>query len=80
MWREWLPAAQAEFKSIYAKWLVSGTQDKRPLSRMQEGDAENFLKLAAALKIILGRTVRYDEIGRAKILLTAYLDGFQEVH
>jgi hypothetical protein len=79
MWREWLPAAQDEFKTTYAKWLVSGNQDQRPLARMQDGDAENFLKLAASLKIILGRTVRRNEIGRAQKLLRAYLEVFQEV-
>jgi hypothetical protein len=79
MWREWLPSAQEEFNSTYAKWRLSGSREGRPVSRMQDGDADNFLKLAASLKIILGRTVRLDEISRAESLLTGYLEGFQKV-
>ena len=53
--------------------------EPEPLPRMHEDDADNFLHLAAALKIILAHAVRDDEIGRAKELLYAYLQGFLRV-
>ncbi len=57
--------------------------DKEPASkpelRMHPDDAENFLKLAAALKIAFGRTVRVADLARARTLLFEYLEGYQEV-
>ncbi|KAA1479991.1 hypothetical protein DENSPDRAFT_789804, partial [Dentipellis sp. KUC8613] len=46
----------------------------KPTPRMLEGDADNFLKLAAALKIILGRVIREQDIPRACDLLYGYLN------
>lgn len=46
---------------------------------MHPDDADNFLKLAAALKIILGRTVRPDDLLRAELLLKEYLVGYLSV-
>lgn len=43
---------------------------------MQQDDADNFLKLAAALKILLAHTIRDTDIPRAKELLYGYLRGF----
>ena len=46
---------------------------------MLRGDDDNFLKLAASLKIILGRTIQTAELPRAKILLESYLGTFFQV-
>lgn len=46
---------------------------------MHEDDSNNFLKLAAALKIILARTVHEADISRAELLLGQYLEGYLEV-
>ena len=46
---------------------------------MQDGDDENFLKLAAALKILLGRTIHVAELPRARELLYDYLTTFLKV-
>ena len=42
-------------------------------------DADNFLSLAAAMKILLARTIERSEIPRARELLQDYLHGFEEV-
>lgn len=52
---------------------------EEPTLRMHPEDAENFLKLAAALKIAFGRTVRVADLARAKRLLFEYLEGYQRV-
>ena len=51
----------------------------KPTIRMLKGDADNFLKLAAALKIILGRSIYDADMPRAKALLEDYLKTFFEV-
>lgn len=51
----------------------------KPKLRMISDDADVFLKLAAALKIILGRSIDCAELPRAKTLLQAYLLEFQQV-
>lgn len=46
---------------------------------MLKGDEDNFLKLAAALKIILGRSICLTELPRAQALLESYLATFLKV-
>lgn len=46
---------------------------------MHPDDAANFLKLATALKIILGRSIRTVDLPRAEKLLNEYLQGFLKV-
>ena len=46
---------------------------------MHPDDADNFLKLATSLKIILGRTIRIADLPRAETLLKDYLTGFLSV-
>lgn len=48
--------------------------------RMKEGEMKNFLKLCAALTIMLRRTIYRDQIDTAKTLLTEYLLGFRKVN
>lgn len=52
---------------------------EKPKPRMHPDDANNFLKLAAALKIILGRTVQCADLPRAERLLKEYLEGYLSV-
>lgn len=47
--------------------------------QMHEDSGSNFLNLAAALKIILGRTIKDADIPRAKHLLHEYLIKFIKV-
>lgn len=46
---------------------------------MPEGDADNFLNLAAAMKILLARTITKSELPRARELLTDYWWRFLKV-
>lgn len=46
---------------------------------MHEDEPANFLKLAAALKILLGRSIRDVDIERAKENLLEYLEGYLKV-
>ncbi len=55
------------------------TPAERSLLRIQPEDTDNFLKLAMALKIILGRTVALADLDRAKQLLQEYLRKYLEV-
>ncbi|KAL5485641.1 hypothetical protein ACEPAI_6682 [Sanghuangporus weigelae] len=85
IWREWQPLAQAEFNKALEKWEASERDPtvqkyERPKLRMHPDDAENFLKLAAALKIVLGRTIRLTDLDRAERLLKEYLEGFLVMH
>ena len=46
---------------------------------MHKDDVDNFLKLATALKIFLGRTIQLRDLDRATELLLSYLQGYCEV-
>ena len=50
-----------------------------PQRRMHPNDAHNFLNLAAALKILLARSIEIKDLPEAQELLQAFLDGFLEV-
>ena len=52
---------------------------KKPQIRMLDEDADNLLKLSAALKILLSRTIMEHDLDRVKDLLYDYLDTFQKV-
>lgn len=53
--------------------------DAKPTPRMVEGEDENFLRFATALKIIVGRSIRRDRLPRVKSLLQDYLLTYAEV-
>ncbi|KAL5520523.1 hypothetical protein ACEPAG_9747 [Sanghuangporus baumii] len=85
LWREWQPLAQAEFNKAIEKWEANERDPttetyERPRHRMHPDDAQNFLKLAAALKIVLGRTIRLADLDRAEMLLKEYLEGYLTIH
>lgn len=65
------------------KRLADGSTEKpapRPAKpRMHSADADNFLSLAAALKILLARSIELEELPRAQELLQTYLLGFLKV-
>lgn len=50
-----------------------------PLPRLKPGEMENFVKLSAALTLLLGRTITKPNIARGCQLLKEYLLGFREV-
>lgn len=66
------------------KWEINESDPtmepfEQPKLRMHPDDADNFLKLAAALKIILGRSIQLTDIPRAENLLREYLIGYLSV-
>src|SRR5271170_6904438 len=77
---KWDKNEQARLKKIAKGTLKAETSTPapKPKPQMLEGDADNFLKLAAALKIITAQTIRDVDIPRAKSLLYGYLVGFQK--
>ena len=81
IWMEWGPKAYKEYLKELDQWQKKdeATRGAEPHPRMLDKDVDNFLKLATALKIILGRSVRPQDIPRAKELLLSYLKGFFEV-
>ncbi|KII90042.1 hypothetical protein PLICRDRAFT_29188 [Plicaturopsis crispa FD-325 SS-3] len=48
--------------------------------RMHANGADNFLKLAAAMKILLGRSIRLEDLPRARFLLESYLLEYLRAH
>jgi hypothetical protein len=55
------------------------TRPKKPIPHMQKDEPYNFLRLATALKIFLGSSVKKNMIPRATKLLQDYLCGFRKV-
>ncbi|PSR70650.1 hypothetical protein PHLCEN_2v13455 [Hermanssonia centrifuga] len=63
------------------KRKADGTEETprpKPRRRMHPRDADNFLSLAAALKILLARSIEIADLDRAQELLQDFLDGFME--
>ena len=81
IWSEWGPKAYTEYLKEVDQWehKDEATRGAKPSPRMLETDVDNFLKLATAMKIVLARSVRVQDIPRAKELLFQYLKGFHEV-
>ncbi|KAH9917859.1 hypothetical protein B0H21DRAFT_827671 [Amylocystis lapponica] len=52
----------------------------KPKPRMHAQDADNFLSLASALKIILARSIDRADLPHARQLLQDYLLGFLKIH
>ncbi|KAJ7305462.1 hypothetical protein DFH08DRAFT_825153 [Mycena albidolilacea] len=51
-----------------------------PSPRMRDGEDENFLAFATALKILVGSAIRIEKIHRAEALLQQYLLGFARIY
>jgi hypothetical protein len=80
----WAKREQARVRILAAGKAAQNGKDEEPPARpkdvpMHPDDADNLLNLAAALKIILGRSINDADIPRAKELLNMYLLGFLEV-
>jgi hypothetical protein len=83
------PAALDEYKKKLASWEAAQKagktksrcprEPKAPFQRMQEGEDENFLRFATALKILVGSSIHREGLNRAKQLLEDYLLGFSKV-
>ena len=82
-------SAITQYKKKKAEWDAQrrrGGSGKKtpeptePFQRIQEGEDENFLCFAAALKILVGSAIRVGALPRAKELLEKYLLGFLEVY
>ena len=81
IWSEWGPKAYEEYLKELDQWQQKdeATRGAEPRPRMLENDADNFLKLATALKIVLARSIKHQDIPRAKELLLSYLGEFLNV-
>ena len=77
----WEKKEKAHLKRVQErkKKTTDDTQTPRPKRRMQPDDADMFLKLACALKIIMAQTIKDADMPRAKHLLFAFLLKFLEV-
>jgi hypothetical protein len=83
------PASLDEYKKKLASWEAAQKagktksrcprETKAPFQRMQEGEDENFLRFATALKILVGSSIHREGLNRAKQLLEDYLLGFSKV-
>ncbi|KAJ7812476.1 hypothetical protein B0H13DRAFT_2470899 [Mycena leptocephala] len=54
--------------------------DPKPSPRMVEEEDENFLRFATALKMLIGRSIRRDQLPRIKSLLQEYLLTFERIY
>ena len=88
VWESAYETAEREYQTSLASYparLEKAKQQKKaklpeePKRRMNEKDADNFLKLAAAMKLLLTRTVEVEYLDRAKELLEDYLTTLLEV-
>jgi hypothetical protein len=80
----WDKNEQARLRRVGKGKQKAGGKDDRPIPspapmRMQADDADIFLKLSAALKIIMARSIDVADLPRAKQLLQNYLLGFLRV-
>ncbi len=79
----WRKSEQKRLKRIEnGKRKADGCTEEpspKPKRRMDPRDADNFLNLAAALKILLARSIDISELSRAQKLLQTFLDGFMTV-
>ena len=87
IWKEWSQATEDEYTQAHALWekrRVKATKankslPKEPQRRMYSKDTDNFLALAAAMKILLAHSLNVEGIPLAKELLSEYLSRFREV-
>ncbi|KAH9911971.1 hypothetical protein B0H21DRAFT_714183, partial [Amylocystis lapponica] len=81
---KWTKAEKARVKRIAkGKRRADGTEEPaapKPKVRMHSQDADNFLSLASALKILMARTIDRSDLPRARSLLQNYLHGFMKIH
>ncbi|KAJ6534408.1 hypothetical protein B0H19DRAFT_876222, partial [Mycena capillaripes] len=52
----------------------------KPSPQMVEEEDENFLRFATALKMLIGRSIRRDQLPRIKSLLQEYLLTFEKIY
>lgn len=58
---------------------AQGSPSELPELRMHADDAQNFLRLATTLKIILSRSITDADLNRAEQLMSDYLKTYQQV-
>jgi len=77
-----LPEAEQEHEAAHEQYAETGKAqgDPEPSPRMVEGEDENFLRFATALKMIVGRSIHLDQLPRIKSLLEEYLLTFSEIY
>jgi hypothetical protein len=83
VWERFLPEATAKYDDEMKKYNSLKGKAKRdasePTPRMIAGEDEIFLQFATALKLIVGRSIRMDQLDRIKSLLQGYLLNYKEV-
>ncbi|KAJ7059203.1 hypothetical protein C8F01DRAFT_1370784 [Mycena amicta] len=73
------------WRSAHAMWKRKRTgeeppQPEMPKARMQDGEEENFLEFATALKMLCGRSIRIDQVPKIRQHLENYLMGFRKYY
>ncbi|KAH9928238.1 hypothetical protein B0H21DRAFT_712161 [Amylocystis lapponica] len=80
---EWTKKDKQRIKRIAkGKRRADDTQEPatpKPQPRMHAQDADNFLSLASALKILMARSIAKADLPRARQLLQDYLLGFMKI-
>ncbi|KAG1816313.1 uncharacterized protein BJ212DRAFT_1480762 [Suillus subaureus] len=81
-WEKW---EQVRIRRVASGKQAQNRKDNEPPTHLKDmamhaDDADNFLNLAAALKIILGWSISDTDIPQAKELLNKYLLRFLEIH
>jgi hypothetical protein len=80
----WDKNEQARLKRVAKGKQKAGGKDDKPIPkpapmRMHADDADFFLKLSAALKIVMARSIDVADLPRTQKLLQDYLLGFLRV-
>ncbi|KAJ7046027.1 hypothetical protein C8F04DRAFT_939036 [Mycena alexandri] len=82
VWERFLEEANQDYAKAKQNYNKIGRAkgESKPFPRMVEGEDENFLRFATALKIIVGRSIRLEKLPRIKSLLHKYLTTFSEIY
>jgi hypothetical protein len=79
---EWEPLARRQYeqqKAIYDRETDGSKRRKQPVLRMRKGEDRMLLKLASAFKVLMGRSVRKDDLSLAKRWYQEYLVDYVKV-
>lgn len=81
VWERFMKDSDKDYERALKTWKQAGkaTGEPKPSPRMVPEEALNFLRFSTALKIIVGRSVRLDQLDCVKTLLRDYLLTYLDV-
>lgn len=81
VWEQYKDEADEEYNDRMESYQRGGRAkgDPKPSPRMVKEEDKNFLRFATALKMLIGRSIRRDQLPRIKSLLQEYLLTFERV-